>query len=456
MSETHTAADFDRIRLLWPDHLGLARGKYVPSRNAEKQTGFCVTTFAMAYDRDLVPAPGAHLLTGLKDVDGNLDATSLRPSWEATHWNGSMTGSGRTGVAMVDLSIDGEPCAISARQVLRNAIADWAELGYQVKVGIELEGYILEPTDDADAPGGQTWKRFENPRSMVYGTGPLGDSTGLLDEIWWTAERCGLPIESMNIEFDESQVELTLEYDDALKAVDDAFMFRVMAREVAIMHGLDFTFLGRPFPELSGSGVHINFSLVDADGNNAFADENDPHGITAVARQCLGGLVHHHLGLTALCAPTANAYRRLQPGSLSGVWANWGVDHRNVTNRIPAHTGPGMRIESRLGDGSMNLHLGVAAVLQAARLGVINELDPGEPVTSDGFEDGGTTDVRCATDLAGALDDLDADQALAAAIGQDIVDNFTFNKRAEAERFDGDLTSPELSDFERRTYLPYH
>ena len=110
MSETHSAADFDRIRLLWPDHLGLARGKYVPSRNAHNHTGFCVTTFAMSYDRDLVPAPGAHLLTGLKDVDASLDESTLRPSWEGTTW-GAMHG-GQTGVAMVDLSIGGEPCAI--------------------------------------------------------------------------------------------------------------------------------------------------------------------------------------------------------------------------------------------------------------------------------------------------------------------------------------------------------
>jgi len=443
MSDT-SSHDFDRIRLLWPDHLGLARGKYVAARNASNQTGFCVTTFAMAYDRDLVPAPGAHLLTGLKDVDATLDEATLRPSWE-DH---------RTGVGMVDLRIEGEPCAISSRQVLQNAIADWAELGYQVKVGIELEGYILEPEERDD--GSLGWKRFENPRSMVYGTGPLGDPTGLTDEIWWTAERCGFAMESMNIEFDESQVELTLQYDDALAAVDDAFMFRVLAREVAIMHGLDFTFLGRPFPELSGSGVHINFSLMSDDRTNAFDDPNAPQGITDLARNCLGGLVTHHRGLTALCAPTINAYRRLQPASLSGGWANWGVDHRNVTNRIPAHAGSAMRIESRLGDGSMNLHLGVAAVLQAARLGLNDGDDPGEPVTSDGFEDGGTTDERCATNLSDALDDLDADPALAAAVGQEIVDNFAFNKRAEVDRFDGDITTSELTDFEQRTYLPYH
>lgn len=445
------ADTFDRLRLLWPDHLGLARGKYIAARNRDRPTGFCATTFAMAYDRDLVPAPGAHMLTGLKDVDATIDESTLRPSWEDD----------RTGVAMVNLDIEGGPYEVSGRNALKQAVADWAELGYTVKVGIELEGYILEadnaagPADASDtAPA--AWKRYQNPRSMVYGTGTLGDPTGLLDQIWWTADDCGFKLESMNIEFDESQVELTLEYDDALQAVDDAFMFRLLAREVAIAVGLDFTFLGRPFPELSGSGVHINFSLVDADGNNAFSDPAAEHGITPIARECLGGLVAHHKGLTAICAPTINAYRRLQPASLSGVWANWGVDHRNVTNRIPAHATDAMRIESRLGDGSMNLHAGVAAVLQAARLGHVAELDPGAPCTTDGFEDGGTTDERCATNLSDALDDLEADTALGDAIGRLLVDNFVFNKRAEAARFDGDLASSELTDFERDMYLPYH
>lgn len=433
---------FDRMRMMWPDHLGLARGKYMPTHLVEGGTGFCVTTFAMSYDRELVPAPGAHMLTGLRDVEATIDESTVRPSWEDE----------RTGVGVVDLHIDGAPYSVCGRQALKRAIAGWTELGWTPKVGIELEGYILEP--DPDQP--REWRRYENPRSMVYGTGRLGDPSGLLDDIWWTADKCGFPIESMNIEFDESQVELTLVYDDALKAADDAFLFRVMARECALARGLDFTFLGRPFPELSGSGVHVNLSVNDASGANGFSDPSRPYGISELAEQSLGGLVAHHQALAAVCAPTINAWRRLQPGSLSGVWANWGVDHRNVANRIPAHATAAMRIESRVGDGSMNIHTGVAAVLQAALLGVKDGLACGDPVTSDGFEDGGTTDVRCATNLGDALDHLEADTDFVAAIGQDLVDNFVFNKRAEIERFDGDITTPELTEFERRMYLPYH
>jgi glutamine synthetase len=441
---TENFTDYSRVRILWPDHMGLARGKYVPGRLAHKGSGFCVTSFAGSYDRDLIDAPGGYLLGGLRDMHGVPEAQTLRPSWEDD----------RTGVAVAGLAIDDADCQTSPRVAMQQAIDDWREMGYEVKVGIELEGYLLQPSEDH--PG--SWERYTNPRSMVYGTGPLGDPSGFVDQVMLAADNSGFRLESVNVEFDESQFEFTLEYDDALAAVDEAFLFRVMAREVAINMGLDFTFLGKPFPEVSGSGVHINFSLVAADGSAAFADDNDPHGISALGRQCLGGLIDHHLGLTALLAPTVNAYRRLQPASLAGCWANWGVDHRNVANRLPAEGGSAMRIENRIGDGSMNLHLGVAAVLQAARLGVVNSAEPPEVYTGDGFEDGGGA-ARSATSLSTALDDLEADKELAEALGDHITANFVANKRHEAERFaaTGDsIESEELTPFEQSMYLPYH
>lgn len=441
MSQQFT--DFSRIRMLWPDHLGVARGKYVPGRLAHKGSAFCATTFAMAYDRDLIPAPGAFMLEGLKDVHGTIELDSLRSSWEDEH----------TGVAIADLSLHGEPYQASARTALQRALDDWNKLGYGVKVGIELEGYLLQPADD----GG--WERYVNPRSYVYGTGALGDPTGFLDEVMLSADRCGFNIESANVEFDESQFEFTLEYDDAMKAADDTFLFRVMIREIAISMGLDFTFLGKPFEEISGSGVHVNFSLVDGDGNPAFADDAVSHGLSELGLHCIGGLMGHHQALTAMCAPIVNSYRRLQPGTLAGCWANWGVDHRNVTNRIPADGGSAMRIESRLGDGAMNIHLGVAAVLQAARLGVVNELSPGPAYEGDGFEDGGEGVLRSAESLADALDQLEADTDFTAAVGALIVENFLANKRHEVERFEAtgaSIQSESLTSFELAQHLPYH
>jgi hypothetical protein len=44
------SSEFNRLRVLWPDHLGLARGKYVPASLAEHGT-------------DTAPAPGRSATT---------------------------------------------------------------------------------------------------------------------------------------------------------------------------------------------------------------------------------------------------------------------------------------------------------------------------------------------------------------------------------------------------------
>ncbi len=440
MAELPTEAQ--RVRLLFPDHLGLARGKYLPTAIAARGTGHCSTLWGLGYDRSMIPAPGSHLLEGLIDVWSTPDPSTLRVGWEDD----------RTAVAIGDISLHGEPFPYAVRTVLQRAIDAWTSTGLTPKVGIELEAYLLEP----DADGG--WKRYENPRAMVYGTGIGNDPDGVLDQILDVAAASGFRIESMNAEFDESQYELTLEYDDAMRAADEAFLFRVLAREVALANGLDLTFLGKPFADLSGSGVHVNVSFVDAEGANALLGDG-PDGLSELASGALAGLCAHHRALAAITAPTVNAYRRLRPAQLSGYWANWGNDHRCVANRVPIERGPGTRLENRVADGAANIHLAVAAVLTAMRLGVEGGLPCPPAETGDGFEEV-NTDVCVADSLGEALDQLEADSVFVEALGVDVVANFVEIKRAEFERFteaegpfdpDASPTAWELSE-----YLPYH
>ncbi len=442
---TQISDRFDRLRLVFPDHLGLARGKYLPAHLASRGTGHCATIWGVGYDRSLVPAPGSYLLDGLVDVVASPDHDTVRASWEDDD----------TAIAIADVLLDGEPFPYAARHVLQRAIAGWEELGYRPQVGIELEAYVLEP-DEEDARG---WRRLRNPRAMVYGTGVSNDPGGVIDEIMRTARRTGFRVESINAEFDESQYELTLEYDNALAAADDAFLFRLMAREVALARGSDLTFLGLPFEGLSGSGVHVNLSLADADGHNALLDGAAADGLSAVAKHAIAGLCAHHRSLVAIGAPTVNAYRRLQPASLSGYWANWGNDHRCVANRVPPVRNAATRIESRVADGAANIHLAIAAVLTAARLGLVDRLPCPEPEAGDGFEEV-NTDVCAPANLAEALDHLESATDFTSALGRDVVDNFVAIKRAEWERFVAaevkfDPTGP-VTDWELDEYLPYH
>lgn len=440
---TFDLSDYDRVRVLFPDHLGLARGKYLPTHLADRGTGHCATLYGLGYDRSMTNTPGSYLTEGLIDVHATMDPSTLRQGWEDD----------TTAVAVADITMHGQRFPYSARTVLKDAIAAWADLGYRVQVGVELEAYLLQP----DGDGG--WERYKNPRAMVYGTGLGNDPTGIIDAIMRKAVECGFRPESINAEYDESQYELTLEYGDALEVADDIFLFRVMAREIALAHGFDLTFLGKPFADISGTGVHFNVSLLDADGINVLDDSGAEGGLSDLAKFAIAGLCAHHQALVAIAAPTVNAYRRLQPAQLSGYWANWGHDHRCVASRVPSARGAGTRIESRVADGAVNIHTGMAAVLTAARLGVINKLDCPPAETGDGFDEV-NTDVCAAADLSAALDDLEEDTAFSEAIGQDFVDNFVANKRAEWERFVAAETafdgSAPPTAWELNEYLMYH
>lgn len=408
----------ERLRVLFCDHLNIVRGKYVPWRGRDGGARFCRGTFGVGYDKDLLPAPGSTVLEGLPDMEAVYEAAAARPGWEAN-----------TRVVMCDLRDNrGAPLPQCGRGALKRAIAEWQALGYDPMVGIELEAYAFQIEPDGSL------KPYDTPSSHVYATGPFADPRGFTDALWAQAAACGLPIDSLNTEYDSPQYELTLTFDHALKAVDDIVLFRLMAREVAFRHGLLLTFLPKPLPAQGGSGVHVNFSLRHRTGaqagRNAVNGGHEPGSLNALTRQCIAGLLHHHAALSGLAAPCVNSYERLKPATLSGYWRNWGIDHRNVTVRVSAEDGPAARLEHRMGDGAANPYTLVAAVLQAARLGVQHgyELPPME--TGDGLT-GQDATVGVPETLGAALDALEADAALVQAVGAELVANHVFMKRDE-------------------------
>ena len=236
---------------------------------------------------------------------------------------------------------------------------------------------------------------------------------------------------------------------EALQAVDEIFLFKLMARELAAKHGLLLTYIGKPLAERSGSGFHVNFSLEDEQGSNVLSDPVAPDGLSCLARHCIAGIIAHHGGMAALCAPTVNAYKRLRPAQLAGYWANWGYDHRGVTLRVPHERGRGTRLEHRMADGAANPYLAAAAVMQAARLGVVNKLEPQPPEQQDCLERQ-STDQHAPDDLNRALDALEADTELVQAVGAELVAQFVAIKRAEWAKY-----AAAVTDWELKYYLPF-
>ncbi|MEO0863540.1 MAG: glutamine synthetase family protein [Pseudomonadota bacterium] len=343
-------------------------------------------------------------------------------------------------VVIGTLHVDGAPFGLCARGRLQDAVAQWQARGLTPKVGLEMEAYVFQ--QDADG----VWVPYDTPGAFVYGTGPQNDPSGLMDALWMTADAAGLPVESMNGEYDSGQFELTLGFEDALAACDNAFLFKTMAREVAADMDLLLTFLPKPVPERGGSGLHVNFSFEDETGANVIA----PDGVLSeVAKGCMAGLIHHHEGLAGLLAMTVNSYDRLTPASMAGYWANWADDHRLVTTRCCVASPRSARLEHRMADCATNPYLAVTAVLQAGLLGVAQgyALDAAEDL--DGLENvRATRHVPSALDKA--LDALDADAALRTAVGQEICDAVIFLKQDEWKRLENKSVD-EVRDY----YLPF-
>ena len=422
----------DRLRAVFIDHLSIMRGKYLPhTKLGDNDTRFCRSTFGVHYDKDLLPSPGSMMMEGLPDMELRWSGEDIRDCWE-----------GGTKIVLGDLyGTDGEPLPMCPRGALKRAIAAWEAKGLTPKVGIELEAFAF--IHDADGK----LKPYDSLGGVVYGTGPFTDPRGFNDAIWDVAEELGFSLDMITAEYDSPQFEYTLTFDDALKAVDDIILFRQMAREVALNEGVILTFMPKPIVEAGGNGMHINFSFTDADGNNALSsgEQGGPDHLNDLARGCLAGLLHHHKGLAGLIAPTANSYDRLQPGSLSGHWQNWGGDHRNVTTRVSTEGGATARLEHRLAVASANPYTAVAAVLQAALLGVENGYDLQPIETGDGFVDTDAT-VGAGASLKEAVADLSNDAALTQAVGAGLVENHIFMKEAEVEKTEN-LEPEALRDF---------
>lgn len=423
----------DRLRAMFCDHLSILRGKYLPAHKMrDDESRFARPTFSVHYDKDLLlDAPHTKCREGLPDMALRWKADEIRAGWEPD-----------TRVVLGDLyGDDGLPLPLCPRGALKRAQADWQKHGLTAKVGIELEAFALVKDEDGRRVP------YDTPGGVVYGTGNFTDPQRFTDAIWDAALAAGFRLELITAEYDTPQFEFTLTFDEAVRAVDEVVLFRQMAREVALDHGVLLTFLPKPIVGKGGSGMHINLSFEDAKGHNALAsgDRGGPDRLNDLGRGCIAGWMRHHKALAGLVAPTALSYARLQPASLSGYWCNWGGDHRGVTVRVSAEGGKKSRLEHRMPDASANPYTAVAAVLQAARLG----FEGGYPLPP--MEEGDCFDridagQGVASSLAEAMDDLAADAALCAAVGQGLCENHIFMKRAEVDKTAA-LEGDALRDF---------
>jgi len=329
--------------------------------------------------------------------------------------------------------LDGRPAGADPRHVLARVAARLEERGLHPVVAVELEFYLLQRDGDGrfgPARGLLTGTRGE--RIDAYGLGRLDEMSPLFDDLYAAARSLGLPVRTLMSEYAPGQFEITLEHrPDALRAVDEAILFKRAVRGVAARHGCVASFMAKPFSDRAGSGMHLHASLADPGGRNLFAAE-DPAG-TPLLRHAIGGLRSTLGDGMAVFAPHANSYRRFRAMSYAPVAPTWGVNNRTVSLRVPAGPAATRHVEHRVAGADANPYLVAAVVLAAMAEGIERKIDPGPPVVGNGYEQASTGDLP--TQWPVALDRASRSAFLRDALGEEFLGIFLAIKQRECEKF---------------------
>lgn len=374
--------------------------------------------------------------TGLVFGDGDSDrlAMPVPGTLVPTPWLGEQTAQFITSL----YELDGRPNDLDPRHVLQRVIDRFDADGWKPVVACELEFYLVDPARTEN--GGIQLPSVklaggEKPHlHNVYGLRELDDVSPFLEDLWAAADKQGVPLEGAISEYAPGQFELTLKHGaDALRAADEASMYKRIAKGVAVRHGYEATFMAKPFVQRSGSGLHLHVSVNDTSGKNIFADE-DPEGAPPL-RHAIGGLKTLLGDAMAIFAPNANSYRRFRANSYAPVSMGWGVNNRTVPLRVPAGAAYTRHIEHRVAGADANLYLALAALLAGVHYGLHHRIDPGPPTVGDGYAAAEKTHERPPLFWPAALDALDRSEILRDYLGSRFVDMFVCVKRTEYDRF---------------------
>jgi glutamine synthetase len=376
----HAHPDVRTIRVAAADLNGQARGKRIPARFADKilseGTRFPFSVLNLdIWGEDIEDSP---LVFDAGDMDGVLLPTER--GFLPMPWLEAPT-------ALLPIWMfheDGRPYEGDPRHALRAVVDRYAARGLTPVVATELEFYLI---DDS----GHTPRVPPSPRSGKRRTGGETLALRALDafDVFFSAlyDAC----EAMDISADTAisesgpgQFEVNLQHGpDAMKAADDAWLFKLLVKGLARKHGFAASFMAKPYEQFAGNGMHTHFSVLDAQGRNIFDDGTE--GGSPGLRHAVAGCLEALPDLTLIFAPHGNSYDRLVPERHAPTGIAWAYENRTAAIRIPSGSPKARRIEHRVSGGDVNPYLMIAAILGSALDGIEHGLEPPPPIEGNAY-----------------------------------------------------------------------
>lgn len=358
-----------------------------------------------------------------------------------------------------DNTFKGDPYPVNTRVALKSVLAEAADMGFGVNLGIECEVYVLKLTEEG---------KLEIPNAdddlvkACYDVKRFMDRYEWIDKVAGTINDLGWDLYSLDHEDANSQFEFDFKYADALTMCDRFIFFRMMAKQYASEEGLIATFMPKPFADRTGSGAHFNMSLFDEEtGKNLFKCDpsEDPRGLglTDLGYHFIGGVLKHGPALCAAFAPTVNSYKRLVRRGLMAYysWApvfnSYGKNNRTNALRVPMGGG---RVESRNADAACNPYLAATLVIAAGLEGIREKIDPGDAqednlyeYSQEQLEAAGIQELP--QSLKEAVKAFSADPFVTTVLGQELRDEFITYKSEEWRQYHQTVSQWEVDQYAR-------
>ena len=341
---------------------------------------------------------------------------------------------------------DGKPFVGDSRNVLKNVIKQAKEMGYIFDVGPECEFFLFH-TDENGQP-----TTMSHEKAGYFDLGPVDLGENVRRDMVLTLEDMDFEIESSHHEIAPSQHEIDFKYDHALITADNIVTFKLTVKTIAKRHGLHATFMPKPKYGVSGSGMHVNMSMTDIEGNNIFTDEKDPLKLSKTAYHFIAGLLKHAKGMAAITNPLVNSYKRLVSGYEAPIYIAWSATNRSPLIRIPASRDHNTRIELRNPDPSSNPYLVLALCLAAGLDGIKNQLEVPRAVDCNIFEMTEEERMKAGieslpTNLYEAIQCMKEDTFVCNVLGSHITEKYIHAKLKEWDDYRTRVSQWELEEY---------
>lgn len=347
--------------------------------------------------------------------------------------------------------LDGSYFPGDPRSVLLQVVERARELGYDYRVSVEIEYYLVK--NDSQKLGGP----LVNGLLASTGAGHYFDagsheSALLRDEIISTLADLGISCGGAHHETGPGQEEFDFGVLPAIELADQLITSRQVIRAVAQQRGYRASFMPKPFMDGPGSGMHLFQSFLDADGVDLLRSQRG-EGLSRIGRSVIGGQLAHASGMALILCPTVNSYKRLNAGHRAPRHSTWARVSQASLIRVPT-LAPDVNteIELRSPDGMANPYLAFAVALSTALDGIRTGEEPPEPldeglVMYDDAELQRRGIPRLPGTLGDAINAFAEDRVVQDALGDFIVDQLLTVKRAEWEDYRRYVSPWELAHY---------